>query len=68
MHWGSDPREIAWTFWRAGSNSDIAMKNARQPDPDLPIHICGETFSRAQAWAEGALATAHDLADLLLEE
>lgn len=68
MHWGSDPREIAWTFWRAGSNSDEAMMVARQPDPDLPIHICGETFSRAQAWAEGALATAHDLADQLLEQ
>ena len=68
MHWGSDPREIAWTFWRAGVNSDEAMVSARQPDPDVPIHICGETFSRAQAWAEGALATAHTVADLLLEE
>jgi monoamine oxidase len=68
MHWGSDPREIAWTFWRAGSNSDEAMLTARQPDPDVPIHICGETFSRAQAWVEGALATAHDLADQLLED
>ena len=68
MHWGSDSREIAWTFWRAGSNSDEAMVTARQPDPAVPIHVCGETFSRAQAWAEGALATAHDLADQLLEE
>ena len=68
MHWGSDPREIAWTFWRAGSNSDEAMVTARQPDPGVPIHICGETFSRAQAWVEGALTTAHDLADQLLEE
>jgi monoamine oxidase len=68
MHWGSDPREIAWTFWRAGFNSDDAMVTARQPDPDVPIHICGETFSRAQAWVEGALATAHDLADQLLED
>jgi lysine 2-monooxygenase len=66
MHWGSDPREIAWTFWRAGVNSDAAMLQALQPDPALPIHICGETFSRAQAWAEGALATAHALADQLL--
>jgi len=66
MHWGADPREIAWTFWRAGSNSDEAMAAALHPDPDLPIHVCGETFSRAQAWAEGALATAHDLAERLL--
>jgi monoamine oxidase len=68
MHWGSDPLEIAWTFWRAGVNSDEAMANARQPDSGVPIHICGETFSRAQAWVEGALATAHAVADLLLEE
>ena len=68
MHWGSDPREIAWTFWRAGFNSDDAMVAARQPEPDVPIHLCGETFSRAQAWVEGALATAHAVGDLLLEE
>ena len=66
MHWGSDPREIAWTFWRAGVNSDEAMAKALQPDSAIPIHICGETFSRAQAWVEGALATAHALADQLL--
>jgi monoamine oxidase len=66
MHWGSDPREIAWTFWRAGFNSDEAMAAALQPEPGLPIHVCGETFSRAQAWAEGALATAEDLAERLL--
>ena len=35
---------------------------------DVPIHVCGETFSRAQAWVEGALATAHAVGDLLLEE
>lgn len=66
MHWGSDPREIAWTFWRAGSSSDQAIVTARQPDPDVPIHVCGETFSRAQAWVEGAIATAHAVGDLLL--
>jgi monoamine oxidase len=44
------------------------MVAALQPDADVPIHVCGETFSRAQAWAEGALATAHDLADKLLHE
>ena len=66
MHWGSDPREIGWTFWRAGVNSDETMARALHPDPGTPIHVCGETFSRAQAWAEGALATAHDLAGQLL--
>lgn len=68
MHWGSDPREIAWTFWRAGFNSDDAMVTARHPEPGVPIHVCGETFSRGQAWVEGALATAHAVCDLLLDE
>jgi monoamine oxidase len=66
MHWGSDPREIGWTFWRPGVNSDVAMALSLQPDPSLPIHVCGETFSRAQAWVEGALQTAEDLARRLI--
>jgi monoamine oxidase len=67
MHWGSSPRENAWAFWRPGHNSDQVMALALHPDPTLPIHICGETFSRAQAWAEGALATAEAVARRLLE-
>jgi monoamine oxidase len=67
MHWGSNPRENAWAFWRPRHNSDQLMALALHPDPTLPIHLCGETFSRAQAWAEGALATAEALAGSLLE-
>lgn len=66
MHWGSDPREIGWTYWRAGANSDAVMARALQPDPALPIHLCGESFSRAQAWVQGALETADALAERLL--
>ncbi len=58
MHWGSDPREIGWCYWLAGSNPDDVMPAAVQPDPSVPIYICGESFSRAQAWVEGALETA----------
>ena len=68
MHWGSDPREIAWTFWRAGSTRTMRSWPRANPSRDVPIHVCGETFSRAQAWVEGALATAHAVGDLLLEE
>lgn len=67
MHWGSNPRENAWAFWLPGHNSDQVMALALHPDPTVPIHVCGETFSRAQAWAEGALATAEALARRLLE-
>ena len=39
---------------------------AAQPDPSLPIHICGEVFSRRGAWVEGALETADAVASRLL--
>jgi monoamine oxidase len=68
QHWGADPRECAWHFWRAGANSDEMIDLAAQPDPSLPIHVCGEVFSRHGAWVEGALATASTLADRLLGE
>jgi monoamine oxidase len=66
QHWGADPREVAWHFWRSGANSDESMDLAAQPDPSLPIHLCGEVFSRRGAWVEGALETATTVADRLL--
>jgi monoamine oxidase len=66
QHWGADPREVAWHFWRSGANSDASMDLAAQPEPSLPIHLCGEVFSRRGAWVEGALETATTVADRLL--
>ena len=66
QHWGADPREVGWHFWRSGDNSDEIIDLASQPDPSLPIHLCGEAFSRRQAWVEGALETADDVASRLL--
>ena len=42
------------------------MDLAPQPDPSLPIHLCGEVFSRSQGWVEGALETADAVASRLL--
>jgi monoamine oxidase len=66
QHWGADEREVAWHFWRPGYNSDETIDLAAQPDPTLPIHICGEVFTRRGAWVEGALETAEGLATRLL--
>ena len=66
QHWGADEREVAWQFWRPGYNSDEMMNLATQPDPTLPIHLCGEVFTRRGAWVEGALETAEGLAARLL--
>ena len=32
-----------------------------QPKPPLPVYICGECYSHAQGWVEGALATTEEL-------
>jgi monoamine oxidase len=66
MHWGADPAEVGWHFWLAGANADQMMALAIQPDPDVPIHICGEVFSLEQAWAEGALRSASSVRDRLI--
>ena len=66
MHWGADPREIGWTFWLSGINSDDEMASAIQPDLALPIYIAGESFSRSQSWVEGALETAEAVTGRLL--
>jgi len=66
QHWGADRREVGWHFWRAGANSDEIIDLAAQPDASLPIHLCGEVFSRRGAWVEGALETADAVASRLL--
>jgi monoamine oxidase len=62
--WGSDPHEMAWAFWRAGVRSDDMIRTAVRPIPGLDLFVCGDTFSRAQGWVEGALETA----DLVVAE
>ena len=64
--WGADPHETGWHFWRAGAKSDDVIAAAPQVDPTLPIHICGEAFSRAQAWVEGALVSGAAVVERIL--
>ncbi len=63
--WGGDPHETGWSFWRAGAVSDDVMRRAIQPIPGSELFVCGEAFSRAQGWVEGALETAESVADIL---
>jgi monoamine oxidase len=66
MHWGKDPREVGWHFWRARFNSDEVLAVAPQPDASLPIFLAGEAFSRHQSWIEGALESAEAVVSRLL--
>ena len=68
QQWGADPREVAWHFWRSGANSDEMIDLAVQPDPSLPIHVCGEVFSRLGAWVEGAFETADAVVHRLTDD
>lgn len=66
MHWGADPHEVGWHFWRSGALSDEVLELAPQPDPSLPIYLAGEAFSRQQSWVEGALESAEAVLTRLL--
>jgi monoamine oxidase len=64
-HWGADPHETGWHYWRAGSRSDDVIAAARQPIDGVDLYLCGEAFSHAQGWVEGALDSARDVVDRL---
>jgi monoamine oxidase len=64
--WGSDPHETGWTFWRAGDVSDEVIREIVRPVPGLDLFVCGEAFSRAQAWVEGALESAERTVDSIV--
>jgi len=66
MHWGADPQEVGWHFWRGGAVSDEVLELAPQPDTSLPIYVAGEAFSRQQSWVEGALEAAEAVIERLL--
>ena len=66
MHWGADPHEVGWHFWRGGVVSDEVLELAPQPEPSLPVYLAGEAFSRQQSWVEGALEAAEAALERLL--
>lgn len=66
MHWGADPWQLGWTFWRSGDVSDEICRLAAQPDSAQPMYLAGEAFSRAQSWVEGALESSERVVERLL--
>lgn len=61
--WGDDPFGGGWNNWNIGVRSVEVMRQILRPVDDAPVHICGEAYSNAQGWVEGALETA----DAMLE-
>jgi monoamine oxidase len=60
--WGDDPFGGGWNNWNIGVKSWEVKERIVQPYEDKNLHICGEAYSDAQGWVEGALQTA----DLML--
>ncbi len=59
--WGEDPFGGGANFWPQYVDSQDVSKRIVQPVPGKPVYICGEAYSHAQGWVEGALATAEDM-------
>lgn len=59
--WGEDPYGGGANFWPVGVKSYEVSERIIQPKPPYPVYICGEAYSHAQGWVEGALETAEDM-------
>ncbi len=59
--WGEDPFGGGANFWQVGVQSFEVSQRIVQPKPPYPVFICGEAYSHAQGWVEGALQTAEDM-------
>lgn len=56
--WGQDPFGGGWNSWNIGVRSWEVKDKITKPLSDSNMYICGEAYSDAQGWVEGALQTA----------
>ncbi|PHV11692.1 flavin monoamine oxidase family protein [Chitinimonas sp. BJB300] len=56
--WGDDPFGGGWNSWNIGVKSWEVKQRIIKPMDVCPLYICGEAYSDAQGWVEGALQTA----------
>ena len=56
--WGDDPFGGGWNSWNIGVRSWVVKQQIVQPLAPRALYICGEAYSDAQGWVEGALQTA----------
>lgn len=62
--WGDDPFGGGWNSWNIGVKSWEVKERIVKPLDQYPLFICGEAYSDAQGWVEGALQTA----DMMLKK
>jgi monoamine oxidase len=56
--WGDDPFGGGWNSWNIGVKSWEVKQQIVKPLDQRALYICGEAYSDAQGWVEGALQTA----------
>lgn len=60
--WSYIPYGGAFYTWNVGADAATVESTMLHPDPSVPLHIVGSTYSSDQGWAEGALQTAERFA------
>lgn len=65
MDWSDDPYGGAFNTWNVGVDADAVATAILQPDPSVPLYVCGEAYSHDQGWVEGALFTAEQVVEML---
>jgi monoamine oxidase len=65
MDWSQDPYGGAFNTWNVGVDADAVADAMLQPDPSVPLYVCGEAYSHDQGWVEGALDTAEQVVEKL---
>ena len=61
INWTERPFGGGWHYWMPGYRSWQIARRIITPAEDWPGHICGEAWSEAQGWTEGALQSAEEL-------
>jgi hypothetical protein len=65
MDWSQDPYGGAFNTWNVGVQPDQVATAILQPDPTVPLYVCGEAYSHDQGWVEGAFDTAEQVVEKL---
>ncbi|MEI9888714.1 MAG: FAD-dependent oxidoreductase [Rhizomicrobium sp.] len=59
--WSADPHGGGWHYYALGYDGEAASQAMLKPMPDRELYVCGEAYSRAQGWVEGALERAETM-------
>ncbi len=59
--WSVDPYGGGWHYYALGHDGEADSEAMLKPMPGRELYICGEAYSRAQGWVEGALERAETM-------